>query len=230
MSDDEELGSDQVRYERSQPVVVAEGGLQLVDADRVVLVDDGDGPELENRVDCVPHVQIPHAVVDILSSQQHLGGMNAMFAERPVVGLNERDLSDGRHRLQLGQVGRAGGELQPADPGADGPAADEDHSAFLLADGLLSERDELFRQAVDPLVVQGAVRPSQDPGANLDDNGGSGREQLLAKWIGHKESAWEMTAAASNPAKQPSGCDCISSGPGEKGSLEREILVRIPLP
>ena len=75
---------EQVGDHRGELVVVAE--LDLVDADRVVLVDDRHGVALEQRVKRVPHVEVARPAVEVVMGQQQLGGMAAVPAQAFVVG------------------------------------------------------------------------------------------------------------------------------------------------
>ncbi len=99
----QQRGADQVGDHGGQPVVVAEGGLQLVDADRVVFVDDRHGAELEQRQNRVADVEISGAVVEIVGGEQQLGGVAAVGPQSAVVRLDQVALPDGGHGLQLGQ-------------------------------------------------------------------------------------------------------------------------------
>ena len=93
---------EQVRDHRGEPVVVAE--LDLVDADRVVLVDDRDGVPLEERRERVPHVQVAGPAVEVLVGQQELGGVPAVPAEALVVGADQVRLADRGGGLELAEV------------------------------------------------------------------------------------------------------------------------------
>ena len=97
---------EQVGDHRREPVVVAE--LDLVDADRVVLVDDRDGVALEQGVQRVPHVEVARPAVEVFVGQEELGGVAAMAAQALVVGADQVGLADGRGRLKLAAGCRAG--------------------------------------------------------------------------------------------------------------------------
>ena len=110
--DDEQRRLEQVRDHRGEPVVVAE--LDLVDADRVVLVDDRDGVALEQRGQRVPHVQVAGPAVEVFVGQQELGGVPAVPAQALVVGADQVGLADGGRGLELAEV------VGPALPGRAG--------------------------------------------------------------------------------------------------------------
>ena len=120
-------GADQVGDDGRQPIVVAEGGLQLLDRHRVVLVDDRHGAKLEQRHQRVAGVQIAEAMFKVLGRQQHLGRMAAMAVQRLLVGLDQGALADGGHGLKLGNIGGAFFQSQPAHAGSDGPGTDQHH-------------------------------------------------------------------------------------------------------
>ena len=104
----QERGPDQVRHDGRQAVVVAEGGLQLLDADRVVLVDDRDGPQFQQGEQGIAGVEVAGAMFEVLGGQQDLGGVMAVGRKRPLVGLDQQALADGGDGLEVGQVGGRG--------------------------------------------------------------------------------------------------------------------------
>ncbi len=102
--------ADQVGQHRGQAVVVAKRGHQLIDADRVVLVDDRHRAELEELQDRVADIEVPRAVVQVVGRKQQLRGMAAVSPQAAVVGFDQVALPDRRHGLQGGQIGRPPGE------------------------------------------------------------------------------------------------------------------------
>ena len=100
--DDQQRRLEQVGDHGGQTVVVAE--LDLVDADRVVLVDDRHGVAFEQGVQRVPHVEVAGPAVEVFMGQQELGGVAAMPAQALVVGADQVRLADGGGGLKLGQV------------------------------------------------------------------------------------------------------------------------------
>ena len=138
---------DQVGDDRRQPVVVAEGGLQLLDADGVVLVDDRHGPQVDEREDRVACVQITHAVIEVCGGEQDLGRMVAVVPQRPLVGFDQEALPDGGHGLKMGKIGGPALQPQPSHAGPDRPGANQGHLPARgdhLVDLLGELRDLLF--------------------------------------------------------------------------------------
>ena len=106
--DDEQGSLQEVGDHRGEPVVVAE--LDLVDADRVVLVDDGHGVVFEQGRDRVPHVEVAGAAVEVLVREQELGGVPAVAAEPLVIRPDQVGLADGGGGLDLPEVVGAFGQ------------------------------------------------------------------------------------------------------------------------
>ena len=176
----QQRGADQVRDHRGQPVVVAERGLQFLDADGVVFVDDRHGAEFEQRQQRVADVEIAGAVVEIVGDQEHLGGMMAVQAEIAVVGFDQGALPDGGDGLKLGQIAGPAFDSEPTHAGADRPGADQRH--------LSARRDDLvqfFGQRGDALLIEQAVGAGEDAGADFHDERVSGGGDFLAEEIGH---------------------------------------------
>ena len=63
---DQEVGVDQMRDEGGEIVVVAD--LDLVHGHRVVLVDDGQDAEVEEREERVARVEVARAIADVLAA------------------------------------------------------------------------------------------------------------------------------------------------------------------
>ena len=143
--------ADQVGDHRRQPVVVAERGLQLVDADRVVFVDDRHRAVFEQRQDRVADVQIARAVVEVVGRQQDLRGVPAVGPQRAVVGFDQC-FGRPRPRPAAGPGRSAACSAQPAHARADRAGADQAH----LAAGL-HQLVQLFGQRRDALLVQQAL-------------------------------------------------------------------------
>ena len=128
---DQQIGLDQEGHLRGQVVVVADA--EFVGRGRVVLVDDGHDPPLQQPVERVASVEILGAGTDVERGEQHLGGDHLLVGEELTVGVVEVALTNGRCRLQIDDLGRprsAGGATPcpttplPRRPGAcDGPAA-----------------------------------------------------------------------------------------------------------
>jgi hypothetical protein len=167
--DDQQWPFQQAGDHRRQAVVVAE--LDLVDADRVVLVDDGNHVVLEECIDRVADVQIPHAATKVIGCQQDLRGPQPMPLKGGIVSSNQMGLADAGCSLQVRQF--FGPLLQPqqSDPSSNGTAGDDE---YLLAG--LPESHELVGDAADPVEVQGVIRTRQSVGPDLHDDRARGIE------------------------------------------------------
>ncbi len=88
--DHQGIGLDEIGHQRCQGVVVAEA--DLVGRDGVVLVDDRDHVELEQRAQRGARVQIALTVGQVLVGQQDLCGVHAVLAEARLVGFDQPHL------------------------------------------------------------------------------------------------------------------------------------------
>ena len=122
----QQVGPDEVRHQRRQPVVVPEADLLV--GHRVVLVDHRDHAQLNEVIQGAPGVQVLGAVHEIQGGQEHLPGEDPVRIEPVLPHAHEPVLADGGHRLQHGRVG--GTLLAPAQrgpPGRDGARRHDDH-------------------------------------------------------------------------------------------------------
>jgi hypothetical protein len=130
--------------QRGQAVVVTEA--DLVVGDGVVLVDDGDDPELEQAVDRAAGVQVLLADTEVERREQHLAGNDSEIGERLLVHPHEPALPHGRHRLQRLLVARAGVavEIECGKSGGDGAGRHRDDRVAVVAQrgNLLAERGD----------------------------------------------------------------------------------------
>ena len=202
----EQRGAEQVGDHRGQAVVVAERGLQLIDADGVVFVDDRHRAEVEQREQRVADVEIADAVIDVFEREQHLGRAAAVFGERAVVGLNQMRLADGGDGLQLGQVGRPRFQAEQADARADRAAADQHDAPAAVAD-----RVNFFGELLDPLVVERAVGLREHARADLDDDRVGGGGDLLAERFGRRRR-WRSRQASGRLARRRTKADAARPG------------------
>ncbi len=122
---DEQVGVDQRRGQRREVVVVAE--VELLHRDGVVLVDDRDDAEAEQRAQRMPRVQVPPAIGEVGVREQHLGDVPLVHGEAPRPGGHQRGLSDGGRRLPPLEPRTAAVELDG--PGGDRARADQHHLA-----------------------------------------------------------------------------------------------------
>ena len=58
----QERSPNEIRHDGRQPIVVAEGGLQLLDGNRIVFVDDRNGPKFQQGQERIPGVEVAGAV------------------------------------------------------------------------------------------------------------------------------------------------------------------------
>ena len=124
----QQRGAEQVRDNRRQPVVVAEGGLQFLDADGVVLVDDRHGPQFQQGDQGIAGVEVAGAVFEVLGGQQDLGGVMAVAPTAPArrprpARLWPMAATAWRWARSVGRRGQA----QASHAGPDGAGADQDH-------------------------------------------------------------------------------------------------------
>ena len=165
---------DQIRDERRQPVIIAEGGLQLRDAQRVVFVDDRDRAELEQRVQRVPDVQVLGPMLQIVGGEQDLGGMKAEFLEEMIIRLDQGALPHSRDGLKLREVFGTPGQTKAADPRPNGSRTDQNHTKpFGPRFG------ELIRKGFDLRLAQMPACVGQNARSDLHDDGrGLGKDLL----------------------------------------------------
>ncbi len=106
----EAVGGDHGGDARRQPVVVAVADLGR--RDRVVLVDHGNGLEIEQRLDGVTRVEVAAALLGVAERQQDLRGYEPAGPRQLLVGMRQADLPDGGGGLALLQLQRALGQFQ----------------------------------------------------------------------------------------------------------------------
>ena len=175
----EQVGAQRVGHQRREDVVVAEADLhQLVGADRVVLVDDRHGPQLVGGVDRVADVEEAGAVVDVLAGEQDLGDGHGVWCEGRGPHVHQPPLPHRRHRLELGQVGRAPEEVQLAEPRADGARRHHRHRHPPLAQG-----GDLFRDRGNEGRVEAGVLVAEQLRPELDDGGAYASQVLFANFV-----------------------------------------------
>src|SRR5690606_4516707 len=95
--EDEQVGADQVRHQRTEPVVVPEPDLGR--GDGVVLVDHRHDPEVEQRLERTAGVAVVAAAGDVVDGEQHLTGDQAVAGQRLGVAVDEQPLADRRRGL-----------------------------------------------------------------------------------------------------------------------------------
>ena len=100
----EKLRIHQVGHQRGQAVVVPETDLLV--GHRVVLVDDGHHPQIDQMAQGAAGMQILRAVDEVERRQQHLAGEDAVIVETLLPQTHQAVLADGRHRLEHRRVRR----------------------------------------------------------------------------------------------------------------------------
>ena len=132
----QQLGPEQGGDQGRQLIVVAETRAELRRTDGVVFVDHRHGAILQEHSQRVADVEIAGAVREILGHEQDLGDVPAMAAERPLPGLDEAALANGRHRLEVGEFRGPSAEPEPSHAGGDGARTDEHDLAVGVAQGV----------------------------------------------------------------------------------------------
>ena len=166
----EDVGLDEIGDERAQRVVVAEA--DLVGRDRVVLVDDRNDGEREQREERRARVEIAAAVGEVVVRQQDLRRVQAELRERRFVGLHESHLADGRRRLQLVHRRRPRGPAEPLHALGDRARRDEhDVLARVLQLG------DLRRPRGDGGGVEAASVVGDEARADLDHQAARARDR-----------------------------------------------------
>ena len=102
----EQVGRNQVRGQRSEPVVVPEP--DLVGGHRVVLVHDRDDTQVQQPVERAPRVAVVRAAHHVLGGEQHLPDAQVRAGERPAVALDQQRPAPPTP-LPAAWPGRAGG-------------------------------------------------------------------------------------------------------------------------
>ena len=178
---DQQRRPEERGHEGREPVVVAEGRPQFLDAHRVVLVDDRDGTVVEQGAERVADVEVAGPVLEIIGHEEHLPDVAAAAAQRPFVGLDQAALADRRNRLQPGQFLRAAGEPHPPHAGPHGPRTDEHDLPAAREDGV-----ELAAEGLDPGGVEQAVGSGEHAGADLHDDHPCRGDELVTQGVGHR--------------------------------------------
>ena len=158
----DQIGVDALGHQRGQRVVVAQR--VFLAGDGVVLVDDGDGVQLQKTFQRILQVFAAQLVVEVLPREQHLRDGMVVLAEQPVVGVHQLALADRRSGLLGGDV--AGFvDLQLAHAETGGRRRDNNE----LMPGVLDvtpHLDEVF--CVADIEQPAGMR--QRAGSNFDDN------------------------------------------------------------
>ena len=147
----EAVGARHLRDARGKPVVVAVA--DLGGRHGVVLVDDRDRAELEQRIERAARVQVATALFGVAEGQQHLRDGAVVLLEHFLPCVREADLANGRRRLAFLELELAGREPELAPAERDGAGGD-DHD-FLAAG---PHRRDVRGQGLEPRAIDAARR------------------------------------------------------------------------
>ena len=150
---DQQVRPDEMRDERGQTVVVAEA--DLVVGNRVVLVHDWHGAELEEAGERLSGVEVLTALDEVVRHEQHLCGNQAVSGENVVVRAHEPALAGRGEGLERRQIDGSLGETQGGDPCRHRARRHDDHVVAVDA-----ELCDLVTELLDRLNIDraGAVR------------------------------------------------------------------------
>ncbi len=100
----EVLGFHQIGDQCCERIIVPKAN--FLGYNTVVLVHYRHDTQHQQSTQCTACIQVPGTVVEIGIGQQHLGRLDPIFAERPLIGLHQPHLSDGCRRLKSMQFVR----------------------------------------------------------------------------------------------------------------------------
>ncbi len=137
----------------AKTVVVAEA--DLVVGDRVVLVHDWHGAELEEARERLSGVEVLTALDEVVRHEQHLCGNQTVSGEDVVVGAHQPALAGRGERLERRQIDGPLGETEGGDPCRHRARRHDDHVVAVDA-----ELRDLVTELLDRLDIDrtGAVR------------------------------------------------------------------------
>ena len=159
----EQVGGQQVRHQRGEPIVVAEA--DLVVGDGVVLVHHRHHAEVEQPAEGGPGVEVLLADREVERREEHLAADQAVGGQRALVHPHEAGLAHRRCRLERDGVARPGSRRVPegGEAGGDGAGGHQDEPMALGAQaGRLGA--ELGHRGFVDLTVGGGDRRRADLG------------------------------------------------------------------
>jgi len=121
----QQICAEVARNERGEIIVIAQ--LDLVHGDGVILVDDGNDAELQQRAEGVAEVEVPLAVEERAMGQQYLRDRLSVRGEVMIVGAHEDVLADRGRRLEHLYVPRPLLEVELANARTDCARRDENN-------------------------------------------------------------------------------------------------------
>ena len=137
----------------------------LLGGDGVVLVEDGQGVELQQALDGALDVGGALGVVNVVPRQQDLGHHMAILGKKFVVGIHQLALAHRGGSLLGGHILWPAGEGELSHPHANGAGGDQDE----LMPGVFQVAEDLA-QGLHLPDVQQARGMGQGGGADLDHN------------------------------------------------------------
>ena len=154
--EDEHIGVDAPCHDGGECIVVADD--DLVGGDGVVLVDDGQCPQLQQTVQGVGKVETPGIVGSIVAGDQQLGNRVVVLAEQLVVCIHQLTLTHSGGGLFGQDVFRPLPQSQLAHAHADGAGGNQ----YQLMSGIFNVTHDLA-QLLHPADIQmaGGVRKSR---------------------------------------------------------------------
>ena len=158
------IGARHLRHARGQPIVVAVADLGR--GNRVVLVDDRDRAETQQRRERIARIQVTPPHFGIAERQQHLCNREVMLLEHFLPRVREANLPDRGRGLAFLQLEFPGSQAELTAPERDRPGGNQ-HD--LLA--ALAQRGDIRRQRLEPGAVQPPRRTLHEQRrADLDDD------------------------------------------------------------
>jgi hypothetical protein len=119
-------------------------------------------------------------MLHVFGCQQDLSGMPTMFMNSPFGGFDQDALPHGGHGLEPSQIGGTVFQSKSAHASPHGSGTYQYH----LPTGF-HHLVNLFRQAVDSLLIKLTIGPGQDSSAHFDHYRRRGSGDFLANKIGH---------------------------------------------
>ncbi len=147
----EAVGARHLGDARREPVVVAVA--DLGGRHGVVLVDDRDRAELEQRIERAARIQVAAPLFGVAEGQQHLRDRAVVLLEHFLPRVRETNLADGRRGLAFLELELAGREPELAPAERDGAGGD-DHD-FLPAG---THRRDVRGERLEPCAIDAARR------------------------------------------------------------------------
>jgi len=196
-----------------QAVIIAVA--DLGGGNTVVLVDDRDGLQLQQRRDGRARIEIAAAFLGVAERQQDLPGRQAAIAHHLGPRPRQRDLSDGCRSLAFLELQRPPAEAEHATTERDGAGGDNHNLAAAAR-----ERGKVVDERVQPGGVDAAaLAVDQQRRADLDDD----PAEILGLAHVCRRLGWRGEAADSAPAgwqqaRAPARPTRAATAPRRRGS------------